>query len=142
MSTLDGDNLPYAVNAKGKFFQFTPPSVDGKERIFKSPMTEEQLLWLAVVLQAISEQNPAFVLTNLKFSQRERGKQRMALKAQAFVASEDFDAICDLANLPTEYLRSITPQQAHDALTKLQQANFHVLDVVSQAVEHDELEAA
>jgi hypothetical protein len=89
-----------------------------------------QKLWLAVVLQALAEQDPANVIlqgvvankgmTHAETLAIRRGK--VAEDARLFIASADFDMYCRLAGVSPALARGLTPAEARDAQHRLQDA--------------------
>ena len=79
-------------------------------------------LWLAVVLQAVAEQQPEFVITEQR---KERGKkeaERVAEEAREWVQSNAFrHCCCDLACVPdfVRTLRRGSPALAYKAQLRL-----------------------
>jgi hypothetical protein len=70
-----------------------------------------------VLLQAISEQDPRFVVTNLVGEQKVRFCARTAAEARQFCNSPEFEKICKLIHFPTE--RRHHPERAARALDDL-----------------------
>lgn len=82
-------------------------------------MTNEQRLLLCVLLQAVAEQSPEYVLSDTSSKKRQRARERMAHEARTFVASSEFEEMAEFVDIPLELLRSLEPFQASRALAIL-----------------------
>ena len=87
-------------------------------RLIKMPA--EHRVWLMVLLQAISEQEPANVITNTCGAQKVKFCARTAAEAQEFCASPEFTRLCALVRFNPE--RRHYPALAARALDDLRSA--------------------
>lgn len=81
-------------------------------------MDNERKLLLCVLLQAIAEQEPRFVVaykTNARDNVNKR-KGKLAKEASDFVASAEFEEMARFAGIDPNYLRKGTSEQADRAL--------------------------
>lgn len=82
-------------------------------------MTNEQRLWVQVVLQAVAEQLSENVTTNKTGPEGQRLREREAKKAREHVATLGFAHDCDCAGLPVEMMRKMLPATANEALKRI-----------------------
>jgi len=82
-------------------------------------MTGPQKVWLMVVLQAVAEQDPKFVMSDAHRQYRQKRRERAAREAKTYLGSPDFEYVCELAGIDPSFARSLTPEKANDALNTL-----------------------
>lgn len=82
---------------------------------FGATMTAEQKLWMVVLLQGIAETDPQFV----KAAGEIYAKEKVHKDALVFVASTEFDELCDVVNVSPEFMRKIKPAAAYAGATAL-----------------------
>src|SRR5579871_223306 len=115
------NGTPYGVTAQAKNKSASYLGLHSHpHNLFGTAVEPEQLMELAIVLQAIAEQDSRFVVVEQSGKRGERERQKAVAEATAWVADgKQMREICDNANLPYEFLRSRTPEQANDALSRL-----------------------
>jgi len=85
-------------------------------------MEPEERLILSAILLAISEQDVRFV-TWIKYGNTREDTIRIKLltqrKALKWVASPEFDELCQVVNIDANRMRSLDPEEAHKRFINL-----------------------
>jgi hypothetical protein len=90
-------------------------------------MTGLQRLWVCVVLQAVAEQDEKYVVTELGAGRtvaRFLKKKSLARETRDFVASPEFERVCNLAGLPVDDMRRLSPDEAAQAFFRFQRGEY------------------
>lgn len=92
---------------------FVPPALVNAKSM---GMVAEQRVWLCVLLRGIAETDVANV-TGIGGTVEKRNRKRDALRASAvsWMASDDFEVVCQNAGVDVRYARLLSPAKAEQA---------------------------
>jgi len=80
----------------------------------------EQRLLLSALLLVVAEQDQNYVKIKHRKSARDtRARKFLAEEARLFVASEEFNVMCEAAGIDSDGLRAKTPAEAYKAYLKI-----------------------
>lgn len=92
-----------------------------------SGASPEWRLNMAVLLQAVYEQDESLTLV-ASSGDRTVEHKRIAEEAKRYVASDDFTELCNLVGVDASFLRSLTPNKARIAYSRLMDNKLSGLD--------------
>ena len=84
-----------------------------------SGASPEWRLNMAVLLQAVFEQDETLVQSDCGIGRKEANKQQLAKEAREYVASGEFTEMCNLVGVDASFMRALTPEKARIAYSKL-----------------------
>jgi uncharacterized metal-binding protein len=84
-----------------------------------SGASPEWKLNMAMLLQAVFEQDEQYCNVASSMQYRVATKTRLAEEARKYVASDDFIEMCNLTGVDASFMRALTPYKAREAYSKL-----------------------